>query len=105
MTDNKKQEFKYFELSTDLVTLEKEKGLKQTMLTSSVTLTNLTDKFLLFKVYINKPQGFYSINPSTSFIGPKDKINISIKRIEGDEGNETFLFSAYPSDIEISSVS
>jgi hypothetical protein len=45
-----------------------------------VTLTNLTTKFVVFKVYINK-KTIYSATPSTGYIGPKECIMVNLKRL------------------------
>jgi hypothetical protein len=48
---------------------------------AKLTLTNLTNKFVVFKVYINKST-IYSANPSTSFISPKETTIVNVKRLE-----------------------
>jgi hypothetical protein len=53
----------------------------QSFYESKLTLTNITDKYIVFKVYINKSTQ-YSSNPSTGFIKPGDNIVITIKRVE-----------------------
>lgn len=95
----------YFKANTNKVLFQKAKISNKDALVSSIVLTNLTDQYILFKVYINKQQGYYSIAPSTSFIAPKGEAFISIKRLEGDEGNDTFLISGYPTNTVITSVS
>lgn len=46
-----------------------------------VTLTNKTDKCVLFKVYINKSK-LYTASPSTNFIAPGEQTTINFKRNE-----------------------
>lgn len=70
---------KYVEVFPNKIVLQK--SYDQTYLESKIVLTNLLDKYVVFKVYINK-SAIYSANPSTSFIRPKENISINIKRLE-----------------------
>ncbi len=48
---------------------------------SSITLNNLIDKNVLFKVFNNK-KTTYSSTPNYGFVSPKGSIVIDIKRLE-----------------------
>jgi hypothetical protein len=70
---------KYVEIFPKKISLKKITG--QNFFETKLTLTNLVDKYVIFKVYINK-NSIYSANPSTGFIKPKENIFINIKRLE-----------------------
>jgi hypothetical protein len=57
------------------------RAFNQSFYESKITLTNTTNRYIVFKVYINKSTQ-YSSNPSTGFIKPSDNIIITIKRVE-----------------------
>lgn len=78
MQENQNQN-KYIDVFPNKITLSRV--FDQNFYESKLTLTNLTDKCVVFKVYINK-NTIYSANPSTSFIPPRDNIIINIKRLE-----------------------
>lgn len=48
---------------------------------SRITLNNLTDKFVLFKVFNNK-KTTYSSTPNYGFLSPRGDILVEIKRLE-----------------------
>ena len=48
---------------------------------SILNLTNLTDDYIVFKIYNNKRE-LYSAKPSTSFIPPKETAKVAIKRFK-----------------------
>eukprot|EP00340_Litonotus_pictus_P007857 CAMPEP_0170524510 /NCGR_PEP_ID=MMETSP0209-20121228/9957_1 /TAXON_ID=665100 ORGANISM="Litonotus pictus, Strain P1" /NCGR_SAMPLE_ID=MMETSP0209 /ASSEMBLY_ACC=CAM_ASM_000301 /LENGTH=240 /DNA_ID=CAMNT_0010813227 /DNA_START=49 /DNA_END=768 /DNA_ORIENTATION=+ len=105
-TSSNKNKFNYFQINTDKIYLNRKKDQSSSFYISTVTLQNNTDKYLLFKVYINK-QKIYSTNPSTSFILPNDKIDVIIKRQETNEeslSGDIFMFSAYPVEETITDV-
>ena len=102
---NQKEVDTCFKMEQDVIYLSKSNE-NNNIYSSVVTITNLTDKYLLFKVYINKIR-VYSANPPTSFIPPREKADISIKRIEGEfdpSENDVFMFAAYPVDTVVNSV-
>ncbi len=70
---------KYIEVFPDKIKLSKT--FEQNFYESRITLTNLTNLYVVFKVYINK-NTIYSANPSSSFIKPKESTTITIKRLE-----------------------
>jgi len=70
---------KYIEVFPNKILLKKP--LSQNYYESKLILTNTTEKYVVFKVYINK-SSIYSANPSTSYIKPKENITIIIKRLE-----------------------
>ncbi len=70
---------KYIEVFPNKILLAKSND--QNYYEAKLTLNNLTNSFVVFKVYINKST-IYSANPSTSFIPPKEGISINIKRLE-----------------------
>ena len=55
---------------------------------SQLNLTNLTNEYVIFKLY-NNQQIIYSAKPSTSFIRPKETTNILIKRFSTDESQSS----------------
>jgi hypothetical protein len=73
------EDTKYLEVLSDKVILNRTSF--NPYYEAKITLTNLTNKFVVFKVYINK-HTLYSANPASSFIPPKDNISITIKRLE-----------------------
>lgn len=80
------------------------KNFEKNYYESKINLTNLTNNFVVFKVFINKSQ-LYSANPSTSFIPPRESKYINIKR-KSDRGNEDtskdkFLIMAFPSENQV----
>jgi len=48
---------------------------------SILNLTNLTEEYIVFKIYNNKRE-LYSAKPSTSFIPPKETSKVAIKRFK-----------------------
>jgi hypothetical protein len=70
---------KYIEILPDKIILGRSNA--QAFYESKITLTNLTNKYVVFKVYINK-HTLYSANPANSFIPPKENIALTIKRLE-----------------------
>ena len=65
------------------------------VLESKLNLTNLTNDFVVFKIY-NNQHSLYSAKPSASFIPPKETTNVSIKRFKKEEnisqvGKDKFL--------------
>ena len=65
------------------------------VLESKLNLTNLTNDFVVFKIY-NNQHSLYSAKPSSSFIPPKETANVSIKRFKKEEnisqvGKDKFL--------------
>ena len=65
------------------------------VLESKLNLTNLTNDFVVFKIY-NNQHSLYSAKPSSSFIPPKETTNVSIKRFKKEEnisqvGKDKFL--------------
>jgi len=68
-------------------------------LDSQLNLSNLTNEYIIFKVY-NNQYNLYSATPSTSFIPPKDKAIVKIKRyikynLPTNTTNEKFLLVFY----------
>ena len=66
---------------------------------SKLNLSNLSDDYVLFKIY-NNQHALYSAKPSTSYIAPKDKAHVLIKRFSKEEnkskaGKDKFLFCFY----------
>ena len=70
---------KYVEVFPNKIILSKQLG--QSFFDSKLTLTNVLDSYVVFKVYINKSTQ-YSANPSTSFLKPRESVVINIKRVE-----------------------
>ena len=69
----------YIEVFPNKINLKKQ--FSQTYFESKVVITNKVDKYVLFKVYINKSTQ-YSANPSTGFLKPGESNVINIKRVE-----------------------
>ncbi len=66
---------------------------------SKLNLTNLTNDYVIFKIYNNK-HALYSAKPSTSFIPPKETTYVSIKKFKKNEEEnpkkkDKFLFVFY----------
>lgn len=66
---------------------------------SILNLTNLTDDYIVFKIYNNKHE-IYSAKPSASFIPPKETTKVVIKRFKKSEelsqkSNDKFLLIFY----------
>lgn len=55
------------------------KQLDQDNFEGKVNLTNLTNKYIIFKVYINQ-SNIYSVHPSTSYLPPLSNTDILVKR-------------------------
>jgi hypothetical protein len=72
------QNYKYLDVFPEKIYLKKI--LEQSYHEGRVTLTNITDKFVIYKVYINQ-NSIYSVNPSTSFIPPRGTVTVFIKRL------------------------
>lgn len=98
----------YFTIDEDKIYLKKYSENNSIFYSSKATLRNITDKFLLVKVYVNK-QKVYSTNPSTCYMEPQGSILINIRRQDFTEDNnvkeDIFMFSAYISDVEVKDVS
>ncbi len=74
MEDNK-----YLEVLSDKLILSRT--VSNPYYEAKINLTNLTNKYVIFKVYINK-HTLYSANPASTFIPPKENISITVKRLE-----------------------
>jgi len=66
---------------------------------SKLNLSNLSNDYVLFKIY-NNQHALYSAKPSTSYIAPKDKAHVLIKRFSKEEnkskaGKDKFLLCFY----------
>ena len=66
---------------------------------SKLNLSNLSNEYVLLKIY-NNQHALYSAKPSTSYIAPKDKANVLIKRFSKEEnkskvGKDRFLLCFY----------
>ena len=48
---------------------------------SSIYLTNKTNQYIVFKVYMNHHPPVYSLKPATSFLKPKDSITLTLKKL------------------------
>jgi hypothetical protein len=97
----------YFTATTDKAYFRKKNENNTITFQSYVTLKNNTDKYLLFKVYINKKK-IYSTSPSTSFIKPNGEMQVFLKRVDNGEenfNNELIMFSGYPTDDVVTDVS
>lgn len=68
-------------------------------LESQLNLSNLTNEYIIFKIY-NNQHDLYSAKPSTSFIPPKEKAVVTIKRfkkenLSSNTTNDKFLLLFY----------
>lgn len=66
---------------------------------SKLNLTNLTNDYVIFKVYNNR-HDIYSAKPSASFIRPKETTHVLVKRFAKDDNlsslkNDKFLLNFY----------
>ena len=59
-------------------------------------IINLTDSYIIYKIFVNV-KGIYSTTPASSYIKPKDKIKVYIKREITTESlsNEQIKIQAY----------
>lgn len=48
---------------------------------ANLSLNNITNQYVIFKIYINK-NTVYTANPSTSFLRPSDSTTVKITRQE-----------------------
>ena len=69
---------------------------------SKLNLTNLTNDYVVFKIY-NNQHSLYKAKPSNSFIKPKETAHVLIKRFSTDEnqsqaGKDKFLLYFYTID-------
>ena len=48
---------------------------------SSIYLTNKSNQYIVFKVYMNHHPPVYSLKPATSFLKPKDSITLTLKKL------------------------
>lgn len=73
------QNNKYLDVFPEKMVLTRQ--LEQNFYESKATLYNTSTQFVIYKMYINRDT-VYSVNPSTSFIAPGDKAEITIKRLD-----------------------
>ena len=77
---------------------------------AKLNLRNLTNEYIIFKVYNNRNQNLvYSVKPSTSFIPPMESTSVSIKRFSkkekiSEECNDKFLLLLYITDKVINNI-
>ena len=73
---------------------------------TSMTLKNLTNNYLIFKIWVNI-KDIYLVNPSSSFIKPNESKKIIINRKKNEENNsiikEKFLIKIYVSETILNS--
>ena len=66
---------------------------------SILCITNKSNHYIIFKIYINQKSSLYNVNPSTSFLKPNNQINIQVRKFEQEEENENtkdkFLINFY----------
>jgi hypothetical protein len=74
MEDNNNQ---YVEVFPRKIVLQKH--FDQDNFEGRVNLKNLTNKFIIFKIYINQ-SNIYSVHPSTSYLPPSSNADITVKR-------------------------
>ena len=48
---------------------------------SSIYLTNKSNQYIVFKVYMNHHPPVYSLKPATSYLKPKDSVTLTLKRL------------------------
>lgn len=62
----------------------------------TIEIINLTESFLIYKIFVNV-KGIYSTTPASSYVKPKESINVYIKREITKESiaNEVIKVSAY----------
>ena len=108
---------KYVDVFPDKIKLSKI--FEQDYYEARITLTNLTNSYVVFKVYINK-NTIYSANPSSSYIKPRESTTINVKRLEKvkllylnnkeaqnevKQASDKFLIIAVPTNSVINSIS
>jgi len=80
---------------------------QQSLHTATITINNLVNKFVIYKVFINK-NVIYRASPSEGFITPNGKATVSIKRTAsevtpGDKPDQ-FLIVAFETNLIIKTV-
>ena len=55
---------------------------------SILTITNKSNHYIIFKIYINQKSSLYNVNPSTSFLKPNNQINIQVRKYDKEEKDE-----------------
>jgi hypothetical protein len=97
----------YIKPESDKIYISRGHDSNSNILSGVATLRNLTDKYLLYKAMLNKPQE-YSANPACSFIVPNGKVEVTIKRFYTPDistKGDFFLFKSYPVNEVITDVS
>jgi hypothetical protein len=55
---------------------------------SILCITNKSNHYIIFKIYINQKPSLYNVNPSTSFLKPNNQINIQVRKYDKEEKDE-----------------
>ena len=55
---------------------------------SILSITNKSNNFIIFKIYINQKSSSYNVHPSTSFLKPNSQTNVNIRKYIKEEENE-----------------
>ena len=55
---------------------------------SILCITNKSNHYIIFKIYINQKSSLYNVNPSTSFLKPNNQINIQVRKYDKEEKDE-----------------
>jgi hypothetical protein len=68
--------------------LELRKNNNNDYYESNLSITNKSNHYIIFKIYINQKSSLYNVNPSTSFLKPNNQINIQVRKYDKEEKDE-----------------
>ena len=68
--------------------LELRKNNDKDYFQSYLSITNKSNNYIIFKIYINKKSSSYNVYPSTSFLKPKSQTNVIIRKYNKKQQNE-----------------
>ena len=60
--------------------LELRKNNNNDYYESNLSITNKSNHYIIFKIYVNQKQSNYNVNPSTSFLKQKSQLNVQIRK-------------------------
>ena len=47
---------------------------------SNLSITNKSNHYIIFKIYVNQKQSHYNVNPSTSFLKPNSQLKVQVRK-------------------------
>ncbi len=60
--------------------LELRKNNNNDYYESNLSITNKSNHYIIFKIYVNQKQSNYNVNPSTSFLKPNSQLNVQVRK-------------------------